>query len=195
MSPDAAQALRAQLLSALWLAWIGYWWLSSRNVKKTARRESRLSRWLHLGPLLAAAWLQWAPGLPTSWLTGRFLQQGEPAAWAGVIVAAGGLLFAAWARGHIGRNWSATVTLKQDHELVTTGPYALVRHPIYTGLLLAFAGSALALGEWRGVLATAIVFVSLWRKLRLEERWMRECFGGAYENYARRVKALVPFVF
>jgi protein-S-isoprenylcysteine O-methyltransferase Ste14 len=69
---------------------------------------------------------------------------------------------------HIGTNWSGIVTIKQGHELVTTGPYALVRHPIYSGLLLAFIGSAMARGEWRGVLAVLIAFLALWRKLRLE---------------------------
>jgi protein-S-isoprenylcysteine O-methyltransferase Ste14 len=95
---------------------------------------------------------------------------------------------------HIGTNWSGTVTIKQGHELVTTGPYALVRHPIYTGLLLALAGSALARGEWRGALAVLIALLALWRKLRLEEHWMREQFGEAYRAYSRRVAALVPFI-
>jgi protein-S-isoprenylcysteine O-methyltransferase Ste14 len=86
------------------------------------------------------------------------------------------------------------VTVKQDHELIVNGPYALVRHPIYTGLLLAFAGTGLARGEWRGVLAVVIVFLALWRKLRLEERWMQEQFGEQYRAYKHRVAALVPFV-
>ena len=73
-----------------------------------------------------------------------------------------------------------------------TGPYALVRHPIYTGLLLAFIGTAFARGEWRGVLAVVIAWAALWRKLRLEERWMREQFGERYIEYSRRVPALVP---
>jgi protein-S-isoprenylcysteine O-methyltransferase Ste14 len=69
-----------------------------------------------------------------------------------------------------------------------------VRHPIYTGLLLAFVGSALARGELRGIVAVALACGSLWIKLRLEERWMRETFGAAYEAYSRRTAALVPFV-
>jgi protein-S-isoprenylcysteine O-methyltransferase Ste14 len=86
------------------------------------------------------------------------------------------------------------VQLKQGHELILRGPYQRVRHPIYTGLLLAFLGSALALGELRGLLAFGILAASLWFKLRLEERWMREQFGSAYVDYMRRVKALVPGV-
>jgi protein-S-isoprenylcysteine O-methyltransferase Ste14 len=95
---------------------------------------------------------------------------------------------------HLGKNWSQAVTLKEDHELITTGPYALVRHPIYTGLLLGFIGCAVARGEWRGLLAVALVFVALWRKLRLEEKWMRAQFGASYETYSRHVAALVPYI-
>jgi protein-S-isoprenylcysteine O-methyltransferase Ste14 len=85
------------------------------------------------------------------------------------------------------------VTIKEGHQLVTTGPYAIVRHPIYTGLLLAIAGSAIAIGEWRGVLAVVVAFASFLHKLRLEERWMRQQFGEAYRSYCRRVPALLPF--
>jgi protein-S-isoprenylcysteine O-methyltransferase Ste14 len=94
----------------------------------------------------------------------------------------------------LGKNWSGTVTIKEGHELIMSGPYAVVRHPIYTGLLLAFLGSALARGDWRAVLAFALAAAALWRKLRFEERWMRAQFGDAYAAYARRVSALVPFV-
>jgi protein-S-isoprenylcysteine O-methyltransferase Ste14 len=68
------------------------------------------------------------------------------------------MLFSVWARVHIGRNWSGVVTIKEGHELVDTGPYALVRHPIYTGLLVAFIGSAFARGNWSGVLAVFMRF-------------------------------------
>lgn len=108
---------------------------------------------------------------------------------------AGGLLFSVWGRRHLGRNWSRAVTVKQDHELITSGPYALVRHPIYTGLLLGILGSSVALGQWRGLLAFALVFIALLNKLRLEEQWMRAQFGETYVTYTRRVSALVPYLF
>jgi protein-S-isoprenylcysteine O-methyltransferase Ste14 len=189
-----AQSLDRVLFPLMWGAWALYWWLTSADVKATARRESTLSRWLHLGPLALAAWLLASrpPGL--SWLAARFVAASVQIVLVGALLTAAGLLFAVWARRHIGRNWSATVTLKEGHELVTSGPYAIVRHPIYTGLLLAFTGTALAVGEWRGVVAAVLVLAALWRKLRLEERWMRERFGAAYEQYSRRVKALLPFV-
>ncbi len=104
------------------------------------------------------------------------------------------MLFTVWARLHLGRNWSGTVTIKDGHELITSGPYALVRHPIYTGLLLAMLGSALALGDWRGVAAFALAAGALWRKLRVEESWMQQQFGDAYQAYSQRVAALIPFV-
>jgi Putative protein-S-isoprenylcysteine methyltransferase len=103
------------------------------------------------------------------------------------------MLFTVWARVRLGGNWSGIVTIKHDHELIASGPYAIVRHPIYTGLLVAFIGSAMVLGEWRGVLAVLVAWWALWRKLRLEERWMAERFGQQYEAYCRRVPALVPF--
>ena len=183
------------LFPALWLTWAGYWWLRAADVKAASRREPLGSRLLHIVPLVVAGLLLWAPRVPLlPSLSVRFVPWAEWVFWAGAAVAVGGFLFTVWARDHLGRNWSGIVTVKENHELVVTGPYALVRHPIYTGLLLAFAGSALALGEWRGVLAVVIVWVALWRKLRFEERWMQEQFGEQYRAYKRRVSALVPFV-
>ena len=113
----------------------------------------------------------------------------------GVALTAAGLLLTVWARIHLGRNWSGTVTIKEEHELVDDGPYRLVRHPIYTGLLVAFIGGALARNEWRGALAAVVVVIALWRKLRLEERWMTETFGETYRRYRDSVPALVPRLF
>jgi protein-S-isoprenylcysteine O-methyltransferase Ste14 len=182
------------LFPALWLSWAGYWWAASRNVKSTARREPLRSQLLHIVPLALAVALLWRPNSPVDLLGERFLPAGAWSFWTGAALTAAGLLFTVWARVHLGRNWSGIVTIKQDHELVTSGPYRFVRHPIYSGLLLALTGSALARAEWRGVVAVALAFAALWRKLRYEERWMRERFGGAYEAYARRVAALVPWI-
>lgn len=182
------------LFPALWLSWAAYWWALSRNVKVATRREPLLSRLLHIVPLALAVLLLWVPSVPLPVLGTRFLPRGTWLFWTGAVLTVAGMLFTVWARHHIGSNWSGIVTIKQGHELVTSGPYALVRHPIYTGLLLAFAGSAMACGEWRGVLAVALAFWALWRKLRIEEHWMHEQFGEAYEAYCRRVSALVPFV-
>ncbi len=182
------------LFPAMWLSFLAYWWAISRKVKNSERQESTASRLTRLGLIVCAAALLWLPRVPLPLLNERFLPPGVWPFWSGAAVTAGGLLFAVWARHHLGENWSQAVTVKEDHELITSGPYALVRHPIYTGLLLAFLGCAVARGEWRGLLAVALVFGALWHKLRLEEGWMRAQFGESYEAYSRRVAALVPFV-
>ena len=144
-------------------------------------------------PLTLAAGLLWSERVPGPFLDERLFPWAPWEFWVAASVTTAGMLFTVWARVHLGRNWSGIVTIKHDHELITDGPYAMVRHPIYTGLLVAFIGSAMARGEWRGVLAVLIAWWALWRKLRLEERWMAERFGRQYEAYCRRVPALVPF--
>jgi protein-S-isoprenylcysteine O-methyltransferase Ste14 len=178
----------------MWISYFTYWWAMSRNVKATERSESAPSRLVRMVSILGAFALLWLPRVPLPWLSQRFLPVGVWCFWIGAAVTAGGLLFSVWARRHLGANWSQAVTVKQDHKLISSGPYALVRHPIYTGLLLGFVGSAVALGEWRGLLAVALVCAVLWHKLRLEEKWMRAQFGEPYATYSRHVAALVPFI-
>ena len=181
------------LFPALWLTWAAYWWVASRTAKPTERQEPLRSRLLHILPLLVAAWLLWADRVPTLFLNDRLFPWAPWEYWVSASITALGLFFTVWARVHLGRNWSGTVTIKRDHELVDGGPYSLVRHPIYTGLLIAFIGTGTARGEWRGVLAVVITWAALWRKLQLEERWMAERFGDTYLAYRKRVPALVPF--
>lgn len=184
----------SNLIPLLWLVWGVYWFVSARRAKANVREESTASRAGHIIPLVIAACLICPDRLPGDFLGGRFVPASLTVYFIGVAIVACGLGFAIWARHTLGSNWSGIVTLKQNHELVRSGAYRWVRHPIYTGLLFAFAGSALARGEWRGVLAVAIVFFALWRKLRLEERWMVETFGDAYLRYRSEVPALIPFV-
>jgi protein-S-isoprenylcysteine O-methyltransferase Ste14 len=182
------------LFPAIWLIYSAYWWFMSKNVKQTQHRESGISGLIRLIALILAAALLWLPRLPGSLLNERFLPPGEWCFWTGAAVTVAGLLFSVWGRRYLGTNWSQDVTVKVDHELITSGPYALVRHPIYAGLLLGFLGCAVARGEWRGLLAVALVFSVLWYKLKLEEKLMRAQFGLSYEAYSRRVSALVPYL-
>ena len=112
----------------------------------------------------------------------------------GAVLTIIGLAFAIWARYHIGRNWSGVITVKEDHALIRTGPYAIVRHPIYSGLLLAIIGSALARGNIAAMLAIAFMLYAVLRRVSIEERWMGETFGQAYADYKTKTPALVPFV-
>jgi len=182
------------LFPAMWFAWAVYWWISSRAVKATVQRESPTSRFAYIVPLIAAGYLLAARSVRVPFLDERFVARSPWTFGVASALTAAGLLFAVWARRHLGANWSGTVTIKQGHELIVTGPYAFVRHPIYTGLLVAIAGSALAVGEWRGVAAIALAALSFAMKLRLEERFMEQQFGDAYREYRRRVPALVPFI-
>lgn len=186
--------LYAYAFLSLWLAWMLGWYVASFGTKRTVRLESVGSRLGHILPLLVAGSLMANPNPSLGELDRRLIHTTSTWFWTCFGFAAAGLLFTAWARVHLGRNWSGTVTVKEEHALITTGPYGLVRHPIYTGLLTAFLGSALALGNGRGMLAFVIASVALWRKLRLEEAWMQQTFGEAYAVYKARVRALVPYI-
>ena len=181
------------LIPVIWGAWVLYWFIAAFGAKPVRRRESAASRAWHVVPLALAILLLAFPPHAGSVLDTRFMPQSRPLFWIGTAVLLGGLLLAVAARRHLGGNWSGTVTLKQDHTLTRSGPYRFVRHPIYTGILLGIIGSGvIALGEWRGLIALALITASFLRKIRIEEQYMLEQFGDAYAQYRREVAALVP---
>jgi protein-S-isoprenylcysteine O-methyltransferase Ste14 len=118
----------------------------------------------------------------------------ESSAWTGAFLCIGGLGLAIWARAILGRNWSGVVTLKEEHELIERGPYRIVRHPIYTGMLAMFAGTAIAIGYFGGFVGLLLVFISFWMKLKREEDLMLKEFPEKYSAYQRRVKRIIPFL-
>jgi protein-S-isoprenylcysteine O-methyltransferase Ste14 len=183
------------LFPAMWLAYIVYWRAMAVDTKSDERSEDASSRLQRFAVMVIALVLLGIPSFRLWVLDRRFLPASVWWFWIGAVVTAAGLLFSVWGRRYLGRNWSRAVTIKKDHELITGGPYSLVRHPIYTGLLTGLFGCALAVGEWRGLVAVGLVFIVLLRKLRLEEQWMREQFGETYGSYSRQVRALVPYVF
>ena len=134
------------------------------------------------------------PRLVPKILTRRFEPASPVLIWLGTAMVAAGLGVAVWARRHLGRNWSSNVVVKEDHTLIRTGPYSRVRHPIYTGIILAFLGVAIYVGEWRALLACVLVFVSFLVKSRAEEAQMRKIFPE-YEQYRRESAALVPLLY
>jgi protein-S-isoprenylcysteine O-methyltransferase Ste14 len=112
----------------------------------------------------------------------------------GVAVLSASLGLTVWARRHLGRYWSGSITVKAEHQLIQKGPYAFVRHPIYAGVAGGMIGTAVALGEFRGVLAIFLLLAAYLRKIRIEERWLVQRFGASYVQYQEKVKALIPFV-
>lgn len=190
-------AILGWLHGLAWLGFLLYWIASARGTKRAVRAEPP---WLRVG----AYWLPLALAVallgPGSWFGDSALRAafvpGTP--WwktPGLLLAIAGITRACRARFLLGRNWSSEVQIKQDHELIQAGPYRHVRHPIYSGLLLALLGTAIHIGEWRALLALAIVAASFCYKLRHEERWLRERFGESYAAYQRRTRALIPGLF
>jgi protein-S-isoprenylcysteine O-methyltransferase Ste14 len=182
------------LFPFLWLVFIAIWIAMARGGKAVAERESVYSRLSHYLPLAIGVCLLAAPDIPVAPLNDRFAPLALWPVRLGAALTFAGIAFAIWARIRIAGNWSSDVTLKRDHELIVDGPYADVRHPIYTGILLGLAGTGLAVGEWRAVLGVILVGAAYWRKLTIEEGVMRRQFGEAYVRYAARVPALIPFV-
>jgi protein-S-isoprenylcysteine O-methyltransferase Ste14 len=182
------------LIPAMWLAWAVFWIVAARHTKPARWRESISSWTLHVLPLLACAVLFAAPCWLPPILSERVVPTGRPLPLLGAVIVAAGLGFTAWARAHLGRNWSGIVTVKENHALVRTGPYRVVRHPIYTGLLLALIGTAAAIGEWRGVLAVIFALIGFLWKIRVEEKRMRENFPE-YSQYRRQTAALIPLLY
>ena len=182
------------LFIVVWIGFFLYWQVMSADVKATKRIEPAASRIIRATLFLLAILLMAYDRIPVPWLYRQLYAQGALAFWVGAGITVAGLGFAVWARRHIGRNWSRSVTLKEDHELITSGPYRFVRHPIYTGILTGVVGSAIALAQVRGVITVVTIAILMWLKLRREERFMREHFGEKYDAYVQRVAALVPFV-
>ncbi|HEV3182894.1 MAG TPA: isoprenylcysteine carboxylmethyltransferase family protein [Steroidobacteraceae bacterium] len=181
-----------RLILWLWWGWGVFWMLSAMRNKATQRRESLASRLAHLLPLaIGGALLAW-PDPPWTALAWRLWPRSPTAYGIGVILVIAGLAFAIWARVHLGSNWSGTVSIKQGHELIRSGPYAYVRHPIYTGLITALLGTTVASGTVHAAIGLAIIAVALVRKSRTEEDFMRATFPGEYQRYSAEVPALMP---
>jgi len=175
-----------------WAIVIAFWIVSAFSVKRTRTRQPLPHRLLYLVfNAVAAVFLigseriiHWNRAiLPHTVITGVL----------GDFLVLIGLFIAIWARATLGGNWSARVTLKEDHELIERGPYRLVRHPIYSGLLLMILGTAVLAGQMGAFIALVICFCGFWMKLRQEEVLLTKHLPG-YSEYLRRTNALVPFV-
>jgi protein-S-isoprenylcysteine O-methyltransferase Ste14 len=178
----------------VWISFLLYWQIKAINTKATQRLEPAASRILRVFIFLIAIVLLSTTRIPLRWLYLQLWPVGFLPFWLGAAVTITGLLFAVWAREHLGSNWSRSVTIKQGHELITTGPYSVVRHPIYTGILTGFLGMAIAISQVRGFIVFVLISIAFWIKLRMEEQWMRSQFGEAYASYARETAALVPYL-
>lgn len=183
----------ALVIPLLWVAWAISWVLAAGWSARTERRVGVKGELAYRLVLIAGA-IVFFPrahgyrGPLRLWMVTR------DEAWICTALIALGFAFTWWARIHLGTLWSGWITRKADHRVIDTGPYGMVRHPIYTGILLAVYATAAAKGTIPGVLGALLITLGLWMKARLEERWLREELDpGAYDDYRRKVPMLVPF--
>ncbi len=190
MDNPASWPLIAALAS--WALWFGSWIAAIAWSKRTQARPRRGAERLYSLLLYAGFALLilptfrlnfgprlWAPPLAVKWIFAALAPTGFAIAW--------------WARIHLGRDWSWNVARKEDQRIVDTGPYATVRHPIYTGILVAGVATAALEAKWPSLVGLAMFVAGLWLKARLEERFLSQELGvEAYRDYASRTGMLLP---
>src|SRR3954471_4118406 len=176
----------------LWLVWLAGWWLGALKSTRTVTRESPGSQLSYSIFTWIGAALLFFNVVRGGIFSLALYPSSRIIAWTGVALVALGLSYAVWARLHLGKLWSARVTLKTEHRIVKTGPYNITRHPIYTGMLLALLGTVLVRDTVVGLIGFALITTGFVLKLRQEERMLTEHFGDDYRVYRREVPALVP---
>jgi protein-S-isoprenylcysteine O-methyltransferase Ste14 len=190
VSLHSVRALR--MVGCLWIVLGVYWAGSALRQKATKKEEHFIERLRHLVPVMVAFFLLSQSDASYGWLGLRFVPERGTLNLLGLVLAGAGVAFAIWARGRLGRNWSAAVSIREQHDLIRTGPYRAVRHPIYTGLLLAIMGTALIVGEFRALLAFAIALASFYLKARKEDAWLAREFGETFEGHAMQTGLFLP---
>jgi protein-S-isoprenylcysteine O-methyltransferase Ste14 len=183
--------IRMLVSAAIWIVMIVYWSISARNIRPVAKAEdAKISQRRQL--LLNFAILMLF--VPVPGLTRQFLAPTRSAVATGFTVQAGSALFYFWTKQYLGRFWSSAVAIMKDHQLVRSGPYRVIRHPLYTGMLGMFAGTAIVSGQYHALIGAALGVAAYWGKIRIEERALSEAFGTEYDDYKRHSSALIPWL-
>jgi protein-S-isoprenylcysteine O-methyltransferase Ste14 len=176
----------------LWVVFLVVWVIWAMRTKPTQRREGVSSRLSYTVLTVAAALAMFSGDVPREWLRIRIFPANLWIEVLGIALTAAGIGFAIWARIYLGGNWSGSVTVKVGHQLVRSGPYRWVRHPIYSGMILGMLGTAIVRGQVRGLVAVALLYIGFTIKSRIEERVMMSTFGAEYDEYSRTTGAIVP---
>jgi protein-S-isoprenylcysteine O-methyltransferase Ste14 len=179
----------------LWGVWLVSWMLaagwSARSVKRAPSR-AELAYLLVQG---VGTYVLVLSGMRRWGFEPQLWSVGESGGWIAAALVLAGLAFAWWARLALGTLWSGNVARKAEHRIIDTGPYALTRHPIYTGILLSMFATGAAVGRPMALFGVALITIGLWMKARLEEQFLRSELGAAaYDEYARRTPMLIPFL-
>jgi protein-S-isoprenylcysteine O-methyltransferase Ste14 len=182
------------IISACWGIFLVVWVLAAIFTKRTVYRENTSRRLRYLIPILLGCYLVfrgYGLGPP---FNAHLMPHTETILCAAAILCLCGLGLCLWARAVLGRNWSGTVTLKENHELIVRGPYRLVRHPIYTGLVVMLTATWMEHSHIAGMIGLLLAFVSFWIKSNNEEDVMLAQFPHDYPAYRERVKRIIPFL-
>jgi len=179
-------------IAVLWVVLGLYVAFAVLRIRDTKQTQSLFTRLPHIAAMIVVFILLLEKKVHLGSLDRKYLSNSQSGTWIGIGLTSCGIGLAVWARSYLGANWSATITIRSRHSLVRTGPYSRVRHPIYSGLLIAIAGTALAQGEWRGLLALAIAVIAWTIKARKEESWLRDEFGAQFDEYCQRTGFLLP---
>ncbi len=180
------------ILAWLWAVLGVYWLISALGTKKTEVNEAPASRLPRLILLCLMFTMLLTDRLRVGPLASRFVPESLWLRWTGIALTVAGLALCAWARHHLGAYWSDKVALKVDHQLIRSGPYTFLRHPIYSGVLLGVVGTALAIGEWRGLVVLVVMAANYWVKAGREESILSSKFGEAFTEYKRQAGFLLP---
>ena len=186
-------------LAVLWVVWIIYWIVGEPLYQFAKHHSKTIVKRGGRGNILSYLFLIAAFGILQISFTGQLAFLGEgflpdtPAVWLlGFALAVAGLVFSVWARVYLGSNWSPAAMLKKGQTLVRSGPYGIVRHPIYSGLIVAIIGTALVYGGYRVIISVVCVFLFAWVRITEEEKLMSNQFGEEYTEYKKEVKAIIP---
>jgi protein-S-isoprenylcysteine O-methyltransferase Ste14 len=183
-----------KLLALIWLAWVISWVVASFWSGRTKTHVQTLDSLVYRLPILLGAILL-SPWTTAALGGSRLYDLGNAGTYVLAAVVLLGVSFTWWARIHLGRFWSNAITHKEGHRIVDTGPYGLVRHPIYAGLILAILATGFAVATWTSLLGALLISFGEWRKARMEESFLRTKMGlDAYGRYSRRVPMIVPFI-
>ena len=180
------------LVEVPWIVFVLYWIVSAIRTRDTLQTESSASRYAILLIEIAGFVLLFRHSAGVGFRGERFMHRTLASAIIGSILNWVGIGLAIWARYHLAEYWSARITIKQDHQLIRTGPYARLRHPIYSGIILAAIGSAVVIDQWRCVLGVCLVLIGYCIKARKEETMLTQQFGDAFREHQKQTGFLIP---